>query len=79
MNNPFFLHVNNHANVESEKALHAKLSKVINNHCKLKITKQGKPSYTFAGLILGNEFYIGIAKCSPNDQLCKKIGRAKAY
>ena len=83
MNNPFFLHVNNHANAESERTLRAKLGKLISNlanGCRVKITPvQRKPSYTFAGTIVGNEFHIGVAKCHPNDQFCKKVGRAKAY
>lgn len=82
MNNPFFLHVNNHANVESERALRAKFGKLITNLAngnKVKIASiQRRPSYTFAGIIVGNEFHIGAAICHPNDQFCKKIGRAKA-
>jgi len=82
MNNPFFLHVNNHANAKSERTLRAELGKLISNlaaGCRVKITpSQRKPSYTFAGTIVGNEFHIGVAKCHPNDQFCKKIGRAKA-
>lgn len=83
MNNPFFLHVNNHANAESERTLRAKLGKLISNlanGCRVKITPvHRKPSYTFAGIIVGDEFHIGVAKCHPNDQFCKKVGRAKAY
>lgn len=82
MNNPFFLHVNNHANAESEKTLRAKFGKLISNlanGCRVKVTTvHRKPSYTFAGIIVSNEFHIGVAKCHPNDQFCKKIGRAKA-
>jgi len=83
MNNPFFLHVNNHANAESEKTLRTKFGRLITNLANGNIVKiasiRRKPSYTFAGIIMGNEFQIGVAKCHPNDQFCKKIGRAKAY
>ena len=80
MNNPFFLHVNNHANVKSERTLSTQLSKMdILKGVKVKVVDVNrKPSFTFAGMLVGNEFHIGISKCHENDQFVKAVGRDKA-
>lgn len=60
-----FVHFNNHTNAPSSKGVPRK-----NLH---------KPSYTFAGKIVkGSTLLVGVSQCSPRDQFCKKVGRAKA-
>jgi len=38
-----------------------------------------KSRITYAGIFENNELKIAAARCSPKDQFCKAVGRAKAF
>lgn len=79
MNNPFVMHVNNHAKAPSENTrLKLKQLYGISDDFKISVKKVAKKSYTFAGIIEGKEFHVGLAICNPADQFVKKVGRLKA-